>query len=246
MGERDKGNKGIYNSQPQGDGIRETKGRAKRVQTNIEAKDKGKIRERDIAIKGTAKVKIQSHEPVYLEFMPPEDEILPAEEQPTQHLFYFHPLASTALISRHISNLRHHAIFPSPILRRIRREDDDEDPEEDPANYPADGGDEGDDEDEPSDEDEDDEVDIEADDEEEEHPAPADSTAVALPAIDQALRRPSRLRLTSLQPHTTNLHTEFTARISIPASSNYTSLVDAEDIEVRESSSAAARQAGTP
>ncbi|GJR49637.1 hypothetical protein Tco_1400158 [Tanacetum coccineum] len=60
MGERDKGNKGIYNSQPQGDGIRETKGRAKRVQTNIEAKDKGKIRERDIAIKGTAKVKVQT------------------------------------------------------------------------------------------------------------------------------------------------------------------------------------------
>ncbi|GJZ45191.1 hypothetical protein Tco_0592787 [Tanacetum coccineum] len=118
-------------------------------------------------------------EPVYLEFMPPEDEILPAKEQ--------HCLLLTHLL------LIHQAIFPSPILRRIRREDDDEDPEEDPANYPADGGDEGDDEDEPSDDDEDDEVDIEADDEEEEHPAPADSTAVALPAIDQALRRPSPL-----------------------------------------------------
>ncbi|GJW56564.1 hypothetical protein Tco_0103295, partial [Tanacetum coccineum] len=57
---------------------------------------------------------------------------------------------------------------------------------EDPADYPADGGDDGDDEDEPSDDDEDEEVDIEADDEEEEHPAPTDSTAVALPAIDQA------------------------------------------------------------
>ncbi|GJZ87396.1 hypothetical protein Tco_0659006 [Tanacetum coccineum] len=43
-------------------------------------------------------------------------------------------------------------------------EDDDEDPEEDP----------------------DEDVDIEGDEEEEEHPAPADSTAVALPAIDQA------------------------------------------------------------
>ncbi|GJU07900.1 hypothetical protein Tco_1124330 [Tanacetum coccineum] len=40
-------------------------------------------------------------------------------------------------------------------------DDDDEDPEEDPTDYPANGG-------------------------EEEHPAPADSTAVALPAIDQA------------------------------------------------------------
>ncbi|GJY98971.1 hypothetical protein Tco_0516401 [Tanacetum coccineum] len=54
-------------------------------------------------------------------------------------------------------------------------EDDDEDPEEDPA----DGGDDGDDE-------EDDKVDIEEDEEEEEHPALADSTAVALPAVDQA------------------------------------------------------------
>ncbi|GJY65615.1 hypothetical protein Tco_0467853 [Tanacetum coccineum] len=60
-------------------------------------------------------------------------------------------------------------------------------PEEDPADYPADGGDDGDDEDEPSDDDEDEEVDIKADDEEVEHPTPADSTAVALPAIDQAL-----------------------------------------------------------
>ncbi|GJV15614.1 hypothetical protein Tco_1360937 [Tanacetum coccineum] len=45
----------------------------------------------------------------------------------------------------------------------------------------------GDDEDEPSDDDEDKEVDIEADEEEEEErPASADSTAVALPAVDQA------------------------------------------------------------
>ncbi|GKD53133.1 hypothetical protein Tco_1286520, partial [Tanacetum coccineum] len=65
-------------------------------------------------------------------------------------------------------------------------EDDDEDPEEDPTDYPADGGDDGDDEDESSDDDEDDNVDIEGDEEEEEHPAPADSTAVALPAVDHA------------------------------------------------------------
>ncbi|GKG33992.1 hypothetical protein Tco_0434151, partial [Tanacetum coccineum] len=66
-------------------------------------------------------------------------------------------------------------------------EDDDEGPEEDPVDYPADGGDGGDDEDESSEDDEDEEVDIKADDEEEEqHPAYADSTAVALPAIDQA------------------------------------------------------------
>ncbi|GJY59750.1 putative reverse transcriptase domain-containing protein [Tanacetum coccineum] len=64
------------------------------------------------------------------------------------------------------------------IRRRIIKED--------PADYPADGGDDGDDEDESSDDDEDDDVDIEEDEEEEEHPAPADSTTVALPAVDHA------------------------------------------------------------
>ncbi|GKC71183.1 hypothetical protein Tco_1117066, partial [Tanacetum coccineum] len=64
-------------------------------------------------------------------------------------------------------------------------EEDDEDPEEDPADYPADGGNDGDDEDESSNDDEDEDVDIEGD-EEEEHLARADSTAVALPAVDQA------------------------------------------------------------
>ncbi|GJZ96049.1 hypothetical protein Tco_0668383 [Tanacetum coccineum] len=65
------------------------------------------------------------------------------------------------------------------------KEEDDEDPEEDPVDYPADGGDDADDEDEPFDDDEDEEVDIEADDEEEEeHPAPVDSTVVALPVAD--------------------------------------------------------------
>ncbi|GJZ66358.1 hypothetical protein Tco_0623054 [Tanacetum coccineum] len=54
------------------------------------------------------------------------------------------------------------------------------DPEEDPE------GDDGNDEDESSDDDEDDDVDIEGDEEEEEHTAPADSTAVALPAVDHA------------------------------------------------------------
>ncbi|GKD45669.1 hypothetical protein Tco_1270314, partial [Tanacetum coccineum] len=65
-------------------------------------------------------------------------------------------------------------------------DDDNKDPEEDPADYPVDGGDYGDDEDESSDDDEDDDVDIEEDEEEEEHPAAADSTAVALPAIDHS------------------------------------------------------------
>ncbi|GKE14849.1 hypothetical protein Tco_1422426, partial [Tanacetum coccineum] len=57
-------------------------------------------------------------------------------------------------------------------------EGNDEDPEEDPADYPADGGDDGDDDED------DDDVDIKED--EEEHLAPADSTAVAFPAVKHA------------------------------------------------------------
>ncbi|GKC43896.1 hypothetical protein Tco_1061618, partial [Tanacetum coccineum] len=105
-------------------------------------------------------------EPVYPEYMPQEDEVFPAEEQ---------PLPAAALPTAQ-----------SPDY--VSESDPKEDPEEDPVDYPADGGDDGNDEDEPSDDDENEEVDIEADDEEEdeEHPTHADSTAVALPAIDQA------------------------------------------------------------
>ncbi|GKB05089.1 hypothetical protein Tco_0833284 [Tanacetum coccineum] len=94
-------------------------------------------------------------------------------------------------------------------------------PEKDPADYPSDRGDDGDDKDEPSDDDEDEEVDIEADDEEEEeHPAPADSTTVALPTIDQATSveeiEPFETdeSAATLPPH---LAYRVTARISIPA-----------------------------
>ncbi|GJR61350.1 putative reverse transcriptase domain-containing protein [Tanacetum coccineum] len=96
-------------------------------------------------------------EPVYLEFMPPEDEILQAEEQPL-------PAANSPT-----------ADSPGYILEsdpeEDLEEDDDEDPKEDLTDYPADGGDNDDDKDEPSDDDEDKEVDIKAEDEEEEHPA---------------------------------------------------------------------------
>ncbi|GKE37241.1 hypothetical protein Tco_1460646 [Tanacetum coccineum] len=110
-------------------------------------------------------------EPAYLKFMPLEDEVLTAEEQPL-------PIALSPTTDS-----------PSYVLEsdpdEDPEEDDDEDPEEDPNDYPADGGDDGDDEDESSDDDEDDDVDIEKD-EEEEHLAPADSTVVALPAVDHA------------------------------------------------------------
>ncbi|GJV71175.1 putative reverse transcriptase domain-containing protein [Tanacetum coccineum] len=102
-----------------------------------------------------------------------EDEVFLAEEQPL-----LVAALPTALSPNYVSE-------SNP--EEDPKEDDDEDPEEDPVYYPADGGDDGDDEDESSGDDEDDDVDIEADDDdkEEEHPALADSTTVALPAIDQ-------------------------------------------------------------
>ncbi|GJV56029.1 hypothetical protein Tco_1457034 [Tanacetum coccineum] len=110
---------------------------------------------------------------VYPEFMPPEDEVLPAEEQPLP-----------AAVSPTVDSLGY---VPESDPMEDLEEDDDEDPEEDPADYPTDGGDDSDDEDESSDDDEDDDVDIQEDKEEEEHPALADSTVVALPAVDHAL-----------------------------------------------------------
>ncbi|GJU98582.1 hypothetical protein Tco_1327853 [Tanacetum coccineum] len=145
-------------------------------------------------------------EPIYPEYMPQEDEVFPAEEQPL-------PAAASPT-----------AQSPDYVLESIPeadpKEDDDEDPEEDLIDYPANKGDDGDDEDESSEDDEDDDVDIEADDDEEEHPAPADSTDVALPAADQA---PSTEETEPFEtdesaatppPH---LAYRVTTRISIPA-----------------------------
>ncbi|GJU58152.1 hypothetical protein Tco_1235918 [Tanacetum coccineum] len=110
---------------------------------------------------------------VYPEFMPQKDEVFSAEEQPL-------PAAASPT-----------AQSPDYVLEfdpeADPEEDDDEDPEEDPTDYPTDRGDDGIDKDEPFDDDKDEEVDTEADDEEEEeHPAPTDSTVVALPAVNQA------------------------------------------------------------
>ncbi|GJT43045.1 hypothetical protein Tco_0951760, partial [Tanacetum coccineum] len=137
-----------------------------------------------------------------------EDEVFPAEEQ--------------LLLAAASPTAQSPDYVLESDLEEDLEEDDDEDPEEDPADYPADGGDDGDDEDELSDDDEEDEeVDIEVDDkEEEEHPAPADSTAVALPTIDQA---PSAEETepfeTDESAATPPPHPAYrvTARISIPA-----------------------------
>ncbi|GJV84940.1 hypothetical protein Tco_1524838 [Tanacetum coccineum] len=140
---------------------------------------------------------------VYPEYMPQEDEVFLAEEQPL-------PAAASP-------TAQSPDYVPESDPEEDPEEDDDEDPEEDPVDYPADGGDDDDDEDESSKDD----VDIEADDdEEEEHPAPTDSTAVALPAADQA---PSAEETepfeTDESAATPPPHPAYrvTARISIPA-----------------------------
>ncbi|GJS15299.1 putative reverse transcriptase domain-containing protein [Tanacetum coccineum] len=151
-------------------------------------------------------------EPVYPEYMPQEDEVFPAEKQ-------LLPAAASPT-----------AQSPYYVLESDPKEDleeeDDEDPEEDPVDYPADGGDDGYDEDESSEDDEDDDVDIEAndDDEEEEYPAPADSTAVALPAADQAPSvEETKPFETDESAATPPPHPAYrvTARISIPSPITY-------------------------
>ncbi|GKF91719.1 hypothetical protein Tco_0275420, partial [Tanacetum coccineum] len=86
-------------------------------------------------------------EPMYPEYIPQEDKILPAEEQ---------PLPATALPTTDSPR------YVSESDPEEEPEEDDEDPEEDPADYPADKDDEDEDKDE---------------EEEEEHPAPANSVS---------------------------------------------------------------------
>ncbi|GKD07528.1 hypothetical protein Tco_1187213 [Tanacetum coccineum] len=110
-------------------------------------------------------------EPVYPEFMPLEDGVLLAEEQPLPAA-----LSPTTDLPGYV---------PESDPEENSKEDDDKDPEEDPADYPANEEDDGNDEDKSSDDDEDDDVDIEED-EEEEHPALIDFTTVAFPAVNHA------------------------------------------------------------
>ncbi|GKG36654.1 hypothetical protein Tco_0444332, partial [Tanacetum coccineum] len=93
-------------------------------------------------------------EPVYPEFMPPEDDVLPAKKQPL-HAAVLPTADSPGYITE--SDLEEHP------------EEDDEDPKEDPADYPADKDEE---EEEESSEDD---VDDEDKEEEEEHLAPSNS-----------------------------------------------------------------------
>nr|GEX62241.1 hypothetical protein [Tanacetum cinerariifolium] len=111
--------------------------------------------------------------PIYPEFMPAEDDILLAEEQPL-------PAATSPTIESP-------GYIDESDPEDDPKEDPEDDPEEDPVDYPTDGEEEGDDEDdESSDDDKDEDIDIEGDEEKDEYLAPTDSIAVALPAIDHA------------------------------------------------------------
>ncbi|GKF48568.1 hypothetical protein Tco_0141819, partial [Tanacetum coccineum] len=88
-------------------------------------------------------------EPMYLEYIPQKDEILPAEEQPL-------PVAASPTIDSP-------GYVPESDPEEEPREDD-EDPEEDPAEYPT-----------ARDDDDDDDKDEDEDEDEDEHPALADS-----------------------------------------------------------------------
>nr|GFA62682.1 hypothetical protein [Tanacetum cinerariifolium] len=107
--------------------------------------------------------------PVYPEYIPPEDDVFQAEDQPL-------PTAASPTAESP-------GYIPKSDPDEDLKEDDDEDPEEDPADYLADHDDEeevepsGDDADE-----EDEEQDEDDDNKEEEHPASADSIP-PLPAL---------------------------------------------------------------
>ncbi|GJZ54776.1 hypothetical protein Tco_0609969 [Tanacetum coccineum] len=100
-------------------------------------------------------------DPVYPEFMPHEDDVLPAEEQPLPAA-----VSSTADSPGYITE-------SGP--EEDPKEEDDEDPKEDPADYPTDRDDDVEEEESSRDDANDKEEEEDEDEEEEEHLAPADS-----------------------------------------------------------------------
>nr|GEX25868.1 hypothetical protein [Tanacetum cinerariifolium] len=108
--------------------------------------------------------------PVYLEYIPPEDDVFLADEQPLP--------AATSPTSESPGYI------PESDLDEDSEEDDDKDPEEDPADYRT-NHDNEEEEEEPSIDDaneEDEEQDEDDDDDEEEHPTSADSISLS-PAL---------------------------------------------------------------
>nr|GFB47522.1 hypothetical protein [Tanacetum cinerariifolium] len=105
---------------------------------------------------------------VYPEYIPPEDDVFPTEEQ---------PLPASASPTAESSGY-----IPESDPDEDLEEDDDADPEEDPADYPANHDDDEEEEEPSGDEadEKDEEQDEDDDDDEEEHPASADSIPPAL------------------------------------------------------------------
>ncbi|GJW14423.1 hypothetical protein Tco_0018556 [Tanacetum coccineum] len=99
--------------------------------------------------------------PVYPEFMPPEDDVLPAEEQPLPAA-----VSPTADLPGYITEF-------DP--KEDPKEEDDEDPKEDLADYPTDKDDDVEEEESSGDDADDEEEEEDEDEEKEEHLAPADS-----------------------------------------------------------------------
>ncbi|GJX71843.1 hypothetical protein Tco_0309014 [Tanacetum coccineum] len=83
-------------------------------------------------------------ETIYPEYMPQEDEVFPAEEQPL-------PIAASP-------TAQSPDYVPESDPEADPKEDDDEDPEEDHVDYPVDGGYDGDDEEGSSEDDGDDDI----------------------------------------------------------------------------------------
>ncbi|GJZ05139.1 putative reverse transcriptase domain-containing protein [Tanacetum coccineum] len=108
-------------------------------------------------------------EPVYPKFMPPKDDVLPAEEQPLP-----------AAVSPIADSLGY---IPESDPEEDPEENDDEDPEEDPTDYPTNSDDENDDDDEeePSRDEADDEEEDKDDEEEEEEEYPASADFIPPP-----------------------------------------------------------------
>nr|GEW80446.1 hypothetical protein [Tanacetum cinerariifolium] len=133
-------------------------------------------------------------EPVYLEFIPPKDDVLRGEEQPL-----------SVAVSLTADSLGY-------IIESDPEEDDDEDPKEDPADYPTDKDDE---EEESSgdDTDDDEEEDEGKDEEEEEHLAPADSVP------PPAYRTTARMSIRAQTPIPFSSETEVGRLLAIPTPS---------------------------
>nr|GEW22510.1 hypothetical protein [Tanacetum cinerariifolium] len=133
--------------------------------------------------------------PAYLEFMSPEDDVLPAEEQP-------HP----ATVS-HTTNLLGYITESDP--EKDLEDEDDEDLKEDPTNYPIDRDDDDDEKEESSRDDDDDEDEAE-DEDEEKHLALADF----VPPL--AYRTTARMSIRARTPITFLSETEVARLLATP------------------------------